>query len=81
VPVPRGPRPATAANPAGPTARQAQLLALVATGMSNADIAGRLGLPVRTVDHHVAAVLAKLAVNSRRTAAAVAIETGLVAAK
>ncbi|WP_433790273.1 ATP-binding protein [Actinoplanes sp. CA-252034] len=70
--VPRGPRPATVANDAGLTARQAQVLALLADGLSNADIAARLTLSVKTVEHHVSAVLAKLGVTSRGQAAAAA---------
>ena len=77
--VPRGPRPATVANPANLTARQLEVLTLLADGLRNADIAARLMLSVRTVDHHVAAVLAKLAVDSRRQAAAAARQLGIVA--
>ena len=72
-PVPRGPRAATRANPAGLTARQVAVLELVREGLTNAEIADRLVLSVRTVDHHVAAILAKLNVSSRREAAALEI--------
>jgi len=70
--VPRGPRPTTAAHVAGLTARQAEILAMVGAGMSNAEIAERLVVSVRTVDHHVSAVLAKLGVTNRRQAAEMA---------
>jgi DNA-binding NarL/FixJ family response regulator len=70
--VPRGPRPSTAADPTGLTARQLEVLALLADGLSNAQIADRLSLSVKTVDHHVSAVLGKLGVPSRGLAAAAA---------
>ena len=58
--VPRGPRESTRANPAGLTARQLEVLALLAAGLTNAEIADRLVVSPRTAEHHVAAVLAKL---------------------
>lgn len=64
--IPRGPRKSTAANPAGLTARQMDVLTLVVEGFTNAEIAERLFLSARTVDHHVAAILLKLEVESRR---------------
>jgi ATP/maltotriose-dependent transcriptional regulator MalT len=76
--VPRGPRAATRANPAGLTERQLAVLGLMSEGMTNAEIADRLVVSVRTVDHHVAAVLGKLGVRSRRDAAAAAHELGIV---
>jgi DNA-binding CsgD family transcriptional regulator/tetratricopeptide (TPR) repeat protein len=75
--VPRGPRTATRSNPAGLTERQLAVLALLREGMTNAEIADRLVVSVRTVDHHVAAVLSKLGVQSRRDAAAAAQELGV----
>ena len=75
--APRGPRPRTAGDPAGLTARQREVLALLAEGLSNAEIAARLSLSVRTVGHHVSAVLDKLAVPSRGQAAATARRQGL----
>jgi DNA-binding NarL/FixJ family response regulator len=53
------------------------VLALVAEGCRNAEIAQRLFLAEKTVSHHVSAVLAKLDVRSRGAAAAVANELGL----
>jgi DNA-binding NarL/FixJ family response regulator len=76
--VPRGPRANTAANPAGLTGRQAEILTLLAGGLSNAEIAASLVLSVRTVDHHVAAILRKLGVRSRAEARAEAARLGLV---
>jgi DNA-binding CsgD family transcriptional regulator len=70
--VPRGPRRTTTANVAGLTPRQADVLALIAEGLSNAQIATRLTLSPKTVDHHISAVLSKLGVSTRRQAAAAA---------
>ncbi|MEV4532510.1 AAA family ATPase [Asanoa sp. NPDC049518] len=75
--IPRGPRQTTAGHPAGLTARQAEVLRLIADGMSNADIALRLRLAPKTVDHHVSAVLARLGVTSRGQAAARAHKLGI----
>ena len=63
------PRRRTRTNPAGLTDRQLEVLGLLAEGLTNAEIADRLVVSVRTVDHHVAAILAKLNVTSRREAA------------
>jgi DNA-binding CsgD family transcriptional regulator/tetratricopeptide (TPR) repeat protein len=70
--VPRRPTADTRAHPAGLTRRQADVLALIADGLTNVEIADRLVLSVRTVDTHVAAILDRLGVRSRREAAAVA---------
>ena len=75
--IPRGPSRATAANPAGLTGRQLEVLGLLAAGQSNAEIAARLSLSPKTVDHHVSALLAKLGVGSRRQAAAAARRLGI----
>jgi DNA-binding CsgD family transcriptional regulator len=77
--VPRGQLPTTRANPAGLTARQLDVLALLADGLSNADIAARLVISRKTADHHVSAILAKLDVQSRQQAAVVARRLGVSA--
>ena len=57
------------ADPAGLTNRQVEILRLLSTGISNAEIAQRLVVSTRTVDHHVSAILQTLGVRSRREAA------------
>jgi DNA-binding CsgD family transcriptional regulator/tetratricopeptide (TPR) repeat protein len=76
--IPRGPRPATRANPANLTAREVEILALISDGLRNAEIAGRLFLSPKTVEHHVSAILAKLGATSRSDAVREAIRLGLV---
>jgi DNA-binding NarL/FixJ family response regulator len=53
------------------------VLELVAEGARNAEIAKRLLLSERTVDHHVAAILRKLDVRTRGEASATAVRLGL----
>lgn len=72
--LPRGPRRSTRANPANLTQRQMEVLDLLAQGLSNREIADRLFLSTRTIDHHVSALLRKLNVRSRVAAAAAANE-------
>jgi ATP/maltotriose-dependent transcriptional regulator MalT len=67
--LPRGPARQTRENPLGLTARQAEVLELLTEGLTNAQIAERLVVSIRTVDHHVSAVLTKLGVSSRQEAA------------
>jgi DNA-binding CsgD family transcriptional regulator len=74
--IPRGPRPASRAGPAGLTPRQREVLALIAAGATNAEIAEALVIAPKTVDHHVSAVLSKLGVTSRREAGAAAARLG-----
>jgi len=59
------------------TNREIEVLRLIAKGLSNADIAGRLFLSEGTVRNHVSAILAKLGVSDRTQAAVIAIQHGL----
>jgi DNA-binding CsgD family transcriptional regulator/tetratricopeptide (TPR) repeat protein len=77
--IPRGPTDATRANPAGLTARQVEVLRLLADGLTSPQIAERLVLSVRTVESHVAAVLDKLGAPNRRAAVARATDLGILA--
>ncbi|HEY7224074.1 MAG TPA: AAA family ATPase [Micromonosporaceae bacterium] len=76
--IPRGPAPSTRDNPARLTDRQVEVLRLLAAGRTNAEIAAALVLSVRTVDTHVAAILAKLEAPDRRDAARLAADLGLL---
>ncbi len=75
--IPRGPRAATRAAPAGLTAREQQVLALLAEGLPDREISRRLFISERTVHHHVSAVLAKTGVSSRTAAAREAARMGI----
>ena len=75
--VPQGRRRTTRENPAGLTARQLDVLALLVQGLANAEIAEKLFLSTRTAEHHVAAVLSKLGAASRQEAARRAQELGI----
>ena len=76
--VPRGPRASTARNPAGLTAREMEVLALLAEGRTNSQLARRLHLSPKTVGHHVSAILEKLGVETRAEAVANAFTMGIV---
>jgi DNA-binding CsgD family transcriptional regulator len=76
--IPRGPRPATQANPLGLTPRQLEILLLLAEGLRNPEIAARLSTTPKTIEHHVSAVLAKLHARSRAEAVRAAYQLGIV---
>ena len=60
------------------TARERQILALLASGTSNSDIAGRLGISVNTVTRHLTHVYAKIGAENRVQAIRQALELGLI---
>ena len=78
--IPAGPRIATREDPLGLTRREREVLDLICAGHTNAEIAGRLFISAKTVDHHVSAVLAKVGVPDRNAAAAKAARLGLAGA-
>ena len=75
--IPRGPRRATRAAPAGLTAREQEVLALLADGLPDREISERLFISERTVHHHVSAVLSKIGVSSRTAAVKEAARLGI----
>lgn len=78
VTVPRGRGRSSREHAAGLTARQAEVLDLLADGLSNAEIADHLVISHRTVENHVAAIMRKLDVAARNEAAAAARMRGLL---
>ncbi len=78
--IARGPRRSTRENPAGLTRREMDVLELLAKGLRNTDIAERLYLSPKTVEHHVSAVLMKLQAATRMEAIRHAIDLGILTA-
>lgn len=76
--IPRGLRKSTQSNPALLTERELDVLRLLKDGMKNKEIATRLYISVKTVDHHITAILFKLDVNSRAKAVHAAIQREII---
>jgi len=74
--IPAGPRSATRADPRGLTRREHEVLTLVGAGLTSAEIAARLFIAAKTVDHHVASAVGKLGAPSRAAAAASLRQSG-----
>ncbi len=64
-------------NPANLTSREIEVLQLVASGMSNREIASALGLSIRTIERHVSNIYDKIGVHNRVDATAFAIRQHL----
>ena len=60
------------------TPREVEVLRLLVAGKPDREIADELSISVRTIEHHVARILAKLDVRSRTAAVSAAIATGLI---
>jgi DNA-binding CsgD family transcriptional regulator/tetratricopeptide (TPR) repeat protein len=79
----RGARPlarrAGAADVGGLSAREVEVLKLVASGFTNPQIADALYISRKTAEHHVSAILTKLGVSGRTEAAAAAVRLGIAA--
>ena len=76
--IPRGIRKSTQANPAQLTERELDVLQLLNESMPNKEIASRLFISAKTVDHHISAILFKLEVNSRARAVQEAIRLEII---
>jgi len=76
--IARGPHGSTRANPAGLTGREMEVLTLLAEGLSYQDMARRLYLSPKTIEHHVSSVLAKFGVTARGEAVREAVRRGLI---
>ncbi|HJW29166.1 MAG TPA: response regulator transcription factor, partial [Saprospiraceae bacterium] len=76
--IPRGPRESTRSNPAQLTNRQIDVLNLLKEGLQNTEIADKLFISSKTVDHHISSILSKLEVNTRQKAVSEARRLGIL---
>jgi DNA-binding CsgD family transcriptional regulator/tetratricopeptide (TPR) repeat protein len=76
--IPRGMRKTTLSNPAQLTSREIDVLHLLKGGLQNKEIAGKLFISGKTVDHHISSILFKLDVNSRTKAVTEAIRMEII---
>jgi len=76
--IPRGLRKTTLSNQALLTSRELDILGLLKTGLQNKEIASKLYISAKTVDHHISAILFKLDVNSRVKAVQEAVTRGIL---
>lgn len=78
--LPRGPRETTQKHPAGLTSKEVAVLALLIQGLRNKEIGQRLHRSARTIDHHLAAIFAKLDVTTRAEAVSASYRLGVIPA-
>ena len=76
--IPRGIRKTTQSNPALLTERELDVLQLLNEGLQNKEIATKLFISAKTVDHHISSILYKLEVNSRTKAVHEAIRLEII---
>jgi len=76
--IPRGIRKTTQSNPEFLTDRELDVLRLLQEGLHNKEIAARLFISAKTVDHHISAILYKLEVSSRTKAVYEAEKLGII---
>jgi DNA-binding CsgD family transcriptional regulator len=76
--IPRGARKTTQSNAAQLTNRELEILQLINEGLQNKEIASRLFISAKTVDHHITSILYKLEVNSRAKAVHEAIRLEII---
>jgi DNA-binding CsgD family transcriptional regulator len=76
--IPRGIRQTTRSNPAQLTIRELDILQLLKQSLQNKEIANRLFISAKTVDHHISSLLSKLDVNSRAKAVQEALRLGII---
>jgi DNA-binding CsgD family transcriptional regulator/tetratricopeptide (TPR) repeat protein len=75
--IPAGARTAARTHPRGLTKREQEILELLSEGQSNEEISATLFISVRTVEHHVSAILSKLGASTRKGATKEARRFGL----
>jgi HD-GYP domain-containing protein (c-di-GMP phosphodiesterase class II) len=66
-------------RPAGLTEREAEVIGLLARGLQTKQVARRLGISIKTADHHIQNAYAKIGVSTRAAAALFAMQHGLTA--
>ena len=76
--IPRGIRKTTQENPALLTDRELDVLNCLHKGLQNKEIAGKLFISAKTVDHHISAILYKLEAKSRVKAVQEAVRMGII---